>query len=144
MSADQDQFKFRNAMDSASLRARLNVPTPDAAYALAVAAAGHQSAFTVDHLARKLRDSLPFLIEQLAAQVEREEPIKYRQRTSDAKKLTRAEIAGLAPKRAVVKFEIICTDPTPHPDGSWASPFCANCGQPLWRVSSSWEHARTT
>jgi hypothetical protein len=59
---------FRNPMDEDSVRCRLD----DEFYRLAVLAAGHQSAFTVDRLAWKLRERLPALVAELAGEVEAE------------------------------------------------------------------------
>lgn len=63
---------FRNRMSVARIEARLESESDSVAYDLAVRAAGHQSAFTVDKLAQKLRPLLPYIIASLAAQVERE------------------------------------------------------------------------
>lgn len=62
---------FRNPMDVDSITGRLE-GNDSAAYYLACRAAGHQSAFTVDKLAQKLRPLLPYIVASLAAQVERE------------------------------------------------------------------------
>ena len=66
--------RFRNPMDAASVRQRVVLATNNPIYALAVQAAGHQSAFTVDKLAWKLNAALPGLIADLAAEVERGTP----------------------------------------------------------------------
>lgn len=58
-------------MDKDSIRMRL-MGSSYQVYRLAVTAAGHQSAFTVDRLSRKLKSELPELIARLAAEVEEE------------------------------------------------------------------------
>lgn len=66
--------RFRNSMDAESIGRRLDPGYGDRgqSYPLAVAAAGHQSAFTVDKLAQKIRKNLPELIEMWAHEVEDE------------------------------------------------------------------------
>lgn len=74
---DEQQYgRFRNPMDETALRERL-ITDPGAVldnfiYQLAARAAGHQSAYTVDKLSWKLKQRLPALIAELAAEVERE------------------------------------------------------------------------
>lgn len=63
---------FRNPMDADSIRQRVVLGSGNPIYGLAAQAAGHQSANTVDKLSWKLKDRLPALIAQLAAEVERE------------------------------------------------------------------------
>ena len=73
MSAGPERGHFRNPMDAESLRRRLVLDDMDnPIYRLAVWAAGHQSAFTVDKLSWKLKAVLPELIARLAAEVEEE------------------------------------------------------------------------
>ena len=72
--------RFRNPMDAASLRQRLVLATNNPIYALAAQAAGHQSAFSVDKLAWKLKAALPDLIADLAAEVERDNGIDHTDR----------------------------------------------------------------
>jgi len=67
--------RFRNPMDATSIRERVVLASNNPVYALAAQAAGHQSAFTVDKLAWKLKAALPDLIAELAAEVERENGI---------------------------------------------------------------------
>lgn len=64
--------RFRNPMDEKSLQSRLDGYGKNVIYNLAVEAAGHQSAYTVDKLSWKLKQILPGLIAELAAEVERE------------------------------------------------------------------------
>lgn len=67
-----DRYQFRNPMDAESIRRRLAVRGSNPAYDLAWRAAGHQSAFTTDKLAQKIRAAVPELIADLAAEVEAE------------------------------------------------------------------------
>lgn len=67
-----DVGKFRNPMDEQSIRDRLNGYGRNVIYNLAVEAAEHQSSYTVDKLSWKLKQVLPGLIAELAAEVERE------------------------------------------------------------------------
>lgn len=67
-----DSSRFHKPMDEESLRKRLNGYGKNVIYNLAVEAAGHQSAITVDKLSWKLKQILPGLIADLAAEVERE------------------------------------------------------------------------
>lgn len=62
--------RFRNPMDPDSIRTRLQFTNK--VYDLAVQAAGHQSAYTVDKLSWRLMQVLPALIAGLAAEVEQE------------------------------------------------------------------------
>lgn len=66
--------RFRNPMDAKAIGLRLDPGYGDRgqSYPLAVAAAGHQSAYTVDKLARKIRKNLPELIEMWAHEIEAE------------------------------------------------------------------------
>lgn len=68
----EEYGKFRNPMDEESLKERLLHGVGNPIYDLATRAAGHQSAFTVDHLSWKLKARLPALIAELAAEVEAE------------------------------------------------------------------------
>jgi hypothetical protein len=67
-----ERGKFRNPMDEGALRNRLGGYAKNVIYNLAVEAAGHQSAYTVDKLSFKLKQILPGLISELASEVERE------------------------------------------------------------------------
>lgn len=67
-----DVGKFRNPMDEQSISDRLDGYGRNVIYNLAVEAAGHQSAYTIDKLSWKLKQVLPGLIAELAVEVERE------------------------------------------------------------------------
>lgn len=62
---------FRNPMDEAALRQRLVHVVSNPIYALAAQAAGHQGR-SVDQLSWKLKQRLPALVAELAAEVEAE------------------------------------------------------------------------
>lgn len=67
-----DVSKFRNPMDEQSIRDRLDGYGRNVIYNLAVEAAGHQSAYTVDKLSWRLKKVLPRLMAELASEVDRE------------------------------------------------------------------------
>jgi hypothetical protein len=81
---------FRSPMDIQSIEDRINGTGRSFAYDLAATAAGHQSGFTVDPLAQKLRQVLPGLIAGLARAVERENESKVL-------KAEQAALRGLPP-----------------------------------------------